>query len=409
MPPLPPKQPDDGIHGAGGDDDPNNASAGSIGSAAGGSGSSRLAALRAQMDFDASKKPSSRRAGGGHGGRRKPQSSRAVRGAASGGDGTSEKLRKIRSERTGVRPQERTGPIGGSGNGSNGGGGGGGERSPTSSASSAASTSASNASDAEVGKTKMTATQAIMRNTALDQSEKQRRIREAQRIAADPSLSNDHKVRMLQETAAAAPDGGGAKPPSPPSPSPPREDTNKALPFAPDVGEEKEEEKDYDEKEAGDDPSLANVDLTAFKSEVIQGLIKDKGMAGEEKKKRIQTAHAIMRDESLEDTQKVKRLMQVQQGKDVQVPIGDSVFAPPPAAAPEVGHGTSTPDERLRAKMAGGAAGGGGGAGVNERVNRKRASTCQDGAGTGKRCRCCRLSSARSIGWQYDCQRPPTG
>ena len=224
---------------------------------------------------------------------------------------------------------------------------------------------ASKVSDADVSKTNFAVTQALMRNTALEQADKSKRIRETQRIASDSSLSNGEKVRLLQDIADAAREeaGSGKLAPSPP----PVEHAKMSAAFAPYVREEKEKEKVY-EKNGADADANADVDLATFKSEVIQGLIKDKAIAGEQKKKRIQIAHVIMRDESLTDSQKVDRLMQVKQGKDLEVPIGDSVFAPPPAViAPPgaaVGHDSSSPDERLRAKMAGGAGAASGGVGA---------------------------------------------
>lgn len=239
-------------------------------------------------------------------------------------------------------------------------------------------------SDADVNKAKMEATQKIMRDTALNQAEKPKMIREVQAICSDGSLDNGTKVDRVQDILDKA--GGAAS--SPPSSSAADDSDVAKKSAAPDVGEEKEAEDDDD-----DDEPVEDVDLTAFKSEVIQGLIKNRSIPGEEKQAKIRAAHAVVLNRTYDDFEKIRRLRKIQKGKDVVEPIGESVFAPLPeagamAAAPEeapaptAGHGTA--DERLRAKMSGGA-GGGAQAGVstNSTANDRLRAKMQGGAAAG--------------------------
>ena len=242
-------------------------------------------------------------------------------------------------------------------------------------------------SDADVNKAKMEATQKIMRDTALNQAEKPKMIREVQAICSDGSLANGTKVDRIQGILTKA---GGAASSASASPAAGDDADVAKKSAAPDVGEEKVAEADDDD----DDEPVENVDLTAFKSEVIQGLIKNKSIPGEEKQAKIRAAHAVVLNRTYDDFEKIRRLRKIQKGKDVVEPIGESVFAPLPeagamAAAPEeapaptAGHGTA--DERLRAKMSGGAGGGGPQAGVstNSTANDRLRAKMQGGASTG--------------------------
>ena len=257
-----------------------------------------------------------------------------------------------------------------------------GDASASSPSSSQPSSPPKDVSDADVNKAKMEATQKIMRDTALNQAEKPKMIREVQAICSDASLDNGTKVDRIQDilnkvegapSSAAKDDADVAK-----------------KSAAPDVGEEEEAEDDDDD----DDEPVEDVDLTAFKSEVIQGLIKNKSIPGEEKQTKIRAAHAVVLNRTYDDFEKIRRLRKIQKGKDVVEPIGESVFAPLPeagamAAAPEeapaptAGHGTA--DERLRAKMSGGAGGGGAQAGVttNSTANDRLRAKMQGGAAAG--------------------------
>ena len=228
-----------------------------------------------------------------------------------------------------------------------------------------------------------------MRDTTLNQAEKPRMIREVQAICADGSLDNATKVDKIQGILNDKGTGGAAS--SSPSSSPATADEDAKKSAAPDVGEEKVAEDSEDDDD--DDEPVEDVDLTAFKSEVIQGLIKNKSIPGEEKQAKIRAAHAVVLNRTYDDFEKIRRLRKIQKGKDVVEPIGESVFAPLPeagamAAAPEeapaptAGHGTA--DERLRAKMSGGA-GGGAQAGVstNSTANDRLRAKMQGGAAAG--------------------------
>ena len=255
------------------------------------------------------------------------------------------------------------------------------------SSSSPSSSSTKDVSDADVNKAKMEATQKIMRDTALNQAEKPKMIREVQAICSDGSLANGTKVDRIQGILTKA---GGAASSASASPAAGDDADVAKKSAAPDVGEEKAAEDDDDD----DDEPVENIDLTAFKSEVIQGLIKNKSIPGEEKQAKIRAAHAVVLNRTYDDFEKIRRLRKIQKGKDVVEPIGESVFAPLPeagamAAAPEeapaptAGHGTA--DERLRAKMSGGAGGGGPQAGVstNSTANDRLRAKMQGGASTG--------------------------
>lgn len=243
-------------------------------------------------------------------------------------------------------------------------------------------------SDADVNKAKMEATQKIMRDTTLNQAEKPRMIREVQAICSDGSLDNGAKLDKIQGILDDKGTGGAASSSSSSSPAKADEDAKKSA--APDVGEEKVGE-DSDDDDDDDDEPVEDVDLTAFKSEVIQGLIKNKNIPGEEKQAKIRAAHAVVLNRTYDDFEKIRRLRKIKKGKDHVEPIGESVFAPLPeagaaAAAPEeapaptAGHGTA--DERLRAKMSGGAGGGGAQAGVttNSTANDRLRAKMQGGA-----------------------------
>ena len=249
-------------------------------------------------------------------------------------------------------------------------------------------------SDADVNRAKMEATQNIMRDTALDQAAKPRMIREVQATCADASLDNGAKVDRIRDIVSSK-----AGPPSPSAAAAaaaPSTDDADAKKSPADLGEEKEAEADDDDDD--DDEPVDDVDLTAFKSEVIQGLIKNKGIAGEEKQVKIRAAHAVVLNPTYEDGEKIRRLRKIQRGKAVVEPIGESVFAPLPVpgapalappeevAAPPAGNGTA--DERLRAKMSGGAGGAGGGGGqagvtTNSTANDRLRAKMQGGAAAG--------------------------
>ena len=212
-------------------------------------------------------------------------------------------------------------------------------------------------------------------------------IRDVQAICSDGSLDNSTKVDRIQEILNKA--GGAASSPSSSGAVDLSDVVKKSA--APVVGEEKEAEDDDDDDD--DAEPVENVDLTAFKSEVIQGLIKNKSIPGEEKQAKIRAAHAVVLNRTYDDFEKIRRLRKIQKGKDVVEPIGESVFAPLPEAgamtaapeeapAPTAGHGTA--DERLRAKMSGGA-GGGAQAGVstNSTANDRLRAKMQGGAAAG--------------------------
>ena len=266
---------------------------------------------------------------------------------------------------------------------------------PGSSSSSSSSSSPSSSpaptrdvSDADVNKAKMEATQKIMRDTSLNQAEKPKMIREVQAACADGSLDNGAKVDKIQGIVSKA---GTPSPSTAAAAAASSTEDTDAKKSPADLGEEKEAEAGDDDD---DDEPVDGVDLTAFKSEVIQGLIKNKGIAGEEKQAKIRAAHAVVLNRTYDDGEKIRRLRKIQRGKDVVEPIGESVFAPLPVpgapvlaapeevAAPTAGNGTA--DERLRAKMSGGAAGGGGGgqAGVttNSTANDRLRAKMQGGS-----------------------------
>ena len=233
-----------------------------------------------------------------------------------------------------------------------------------------------------------------MRDTALDQAAKPRMIREVQATCADASLDNGAKVDRIRDIVSSK-----AGPPSPSAAAAaaaPSTDDADAKKSPADLGEEKEAEADDDDDD--DDEPVDDVDLTAFKSEVIQGLIKNKGIAGEEKQAKIRAAHAVVLNPTYEDGEKIRRLRKIQRGKAVVEPIGESVFAPLPVpgapslappeevAAPTASDGTA--DERLRAKMSGGAGGAGGGGGqagvtTNSTANDRLRAKMQGGAAAG--------------------------
>ena len=264
----------------------------------------------------------------------------------------------------------------------------------SSSSSSSPAPTTRDVSDADVNRAKMEATQTIMRDTALDQAAKPRMIREVQATCADASLDNGAKVDRIRVIVSSK-----AGPPSPSAAAAaaaPSTDDADAKKSPADLREEKEAEANDDDD--GDDEPVDDVDLTTFKSEVIQGLIKNKGIAGEEKQAKIRAAHAVVLNPTYEDGEKIRRLRKIQRGKAVVEPIGESVFAPLPVpgapalappeevAAPTAGNGTA--DERLRAKMSGGAGGAGGGGGqagvtTNSTANDRLRAKMQGGAAAG--------------------------
>ena len=62
---------------------------------------------------------------------------------------------------------------------------------------------------ADLNRTKMTATQAVMRNATLSESDKRQHIQTIQKLARDAGLDDEAKIARMEEVAAAAAGGVG--------------------------------------------------------------------------------------------------------------------------------------------------------------------------------------------------------
>ena len=171
-----------------------------------------------------------------------------------------------------------------------------------------------------LNKAKMTATQTVIKNTAMDEGSKRKKIQSINKIATDDSLDVEEKISMLSDIAAGKEPRQKKKAPAaaPPSAAVPAPAPTK--PTKPAAG-----------KKAADLTAEQTKALNKAKMLATQAVIKNTTFDEGEKRKKIQTINKINSDDSLDVEDRISMLSDIADGKD---PVAPTARGPPPTKKP---------------------------------------------------------------------------
>jgi len=153
-----------------------------------------------------------------------------------------------------------------------------------------------------LNKAKMVATQAVIKNTSMEEGDKREKIQTINKINTDESLDVEDRISMLGDIA------NGKDPVAPTARGPPPA---------------KKPSKAAAKKKAADLSPEETKSLNRAKMLAIQSVIKDTKMGEDNKRKKIQLINSIAGHEYLDVTEKTGRLNDLAAGKQVKDPNDD--------------------------------------------------------------------------------------
>ena len=168
-----------------------------------------------------------------------------------------------------------------------------------------------------LNKAKMTATQTVIKNTAMDEGSKRKKIQSINKIATDDSLDVEEKISMLNDIAA------GKEPRQKKKKAPAAAPHPAAAPAQPSA----KPTKPAAGKKAADLTPEQTKALNKAKMLATQAVIKNTTMDESDKRKKIQTINKINSDDSLDVEDRISMLGDIADGKD---PVAPTARGPPP-------------------------------------------------------------------------------
>jgi len=153
-----------------------------------------------------------------------------------------------------------------------------------------------------LNKAKMVATQAVIKNTSMEEGDKREKIQTINKINTDESLDVEDRISMLGDIA------NGKDPVAPTARGPPPA---------------KKPSKAAAKKKAADLSPEETKSLNRAKMLAIQSVIKDTKLGEDNKRKKIQLINSIAGHEYLDVTEKTGRLNDLAAGKQVKDPNDD--------------------------------------------------------------------------------------